>query len=82
MAPKGSASQTAGNPTANKISMIKSLLSGNPQQIYAQEYNSNPLFRQFADSMYGKTPEEACRTYEQQLREKGYDVEQVVDMLK
>ena len=34
---------------------------GNPQQAFNQMYQTNPQFRQFADSMRGKTPEQAFR---------------------
>lgn len=34
---------------------------GNPQAAFDAMYSSNPQFRQFADSMRGKTPEQAFR---------------------
>ena len=33
--------------------------SGSSNEVYRKLYNSNPKFRQFADSMNGKTPEQA-----------------------
>ena len=39
--------------------LIKQLKSGNPQQMFDQMYQSNPQFRDFANSMKGKTPEQA-----------------------
>ena len=32
---------------------------GDPQKAFNQMYSTNPQFRQFADSMRGKTPEQA-----------------------
>ena len=33
------------------------------QMIFNNMYNSNPQFRQFADAMQGKTPEQAFQEY-------------------
>lgn len=41
------------------IEQMRSL--GDPNQAYMQLYQTNPRFRQFADSMRGKTPEQAFR---------------------
>ena len=46
--------------------LIKQLKSGNAQQFFNQMYQSNPEFRDFANSMKGKTPEQA-------FKEKGFD---------
>ena len=46
------------NPT-NAINQLRAI--GNPQQAFNQLYRTNPQFRQFADSMRGKTPEQAFR---------------------
>lgn len=43
----------------NAVQQLRAL--GDPNQAYAQLYQSNPQFRQFADSMRGKTPEQAFR---------------------
>lgn len=51
--------QQPGNPALAAVNQIKAL--GNPQAAFNQMYQSNPHFRQFADSMRGKTPEQAFR---------------------
>lgn len=51
--------QQLGNPALAAVNQIKAL--GNPQAAFNQMYQSNPQFRQFADSMRGKTPEQAFR---------------------
>lgn len=43
------------------LATFKSLVGNNPQTAFNQLYQSNPEFRQFADSMQGKTPEQAFR---------------------
>ena len=43
--------------------LIKQLRGGNPQALFDQMYQSNPQFRDFANSMKGKTPEEAFREH-------------------
>lgn len=54
------------------VSQLKAL--GNPNQAYAQLYSSDPRFRQFADSMRGKTPEQA-------FSENGLDFNQFRNLL-
>lgn len=49
----------SGNSIIDAVRQLRTL--GNPEQAYAQMYQSNPQFRQFADSMRGKTPEQAFR---------------------
>lgn len=49
-------------------------MKGNPQELFNQMYSSNPQFREFADSMKGKTPEEAFKEY-------GIDYNQVRNMM-
>lgn len=46
-----------GNPVLDLLGQIKSM--GPSSTTFNQMYNSNPQFRQFADSMRGKTPEQA-----------------------
>lgn len=48
-----------GNTILDAVSRMRSL--GNPQVAFNQMYQANPQFRQFADSMRGKTPEQAFR---------------------
>ena len=60
--------QSSGNSILAAVSQLKAM--GNPQNVYNQMYQSNPQFRQFADSMQGKTPEQA-------FRENGLDYGQV-----
>ena len=50
------------------VNQLRSL--GNPQAAFNQMYQSNPQFKAFADSMRGKTPEQA-------FRENGLDFGQV-----
>lgn len=40
-----------------QLMQIKSM--GSSDTMFAKMYNSNPQFKQFADSMKGKTPEQA-----------------------
>lgn len=56
-----------GSSVFDAVSQLRAL--GNPNQAYTQLYQSNPQFRQFADSMRGKTPEQA-------FRENGLDFDQ------
>lgn len=56
----------SGQGGANLLGLIAQLKNGNPQAIYNQMYQSNPQFRDFANSMKGKTPEQA-------FQEKGFD---------
>lgn len=48
-----------GNTILDAVRQVRSM--GNPDAAYAQLYQTNPQFRQFADSMRGKTPEQAFR---------------------
>ena len=57
------------------FNLIKQLKSGNTQQIFDQMYQSNPQFRDFANSMKGKTPEQA-------FQEKGFDFNSFKNMIK
>ena len=41
------------------INTFKSLSGGNPQAMYDYMYESNPNFKEFADSVKDKTPEQA-----------------------
>lgn len=54
--------------------LINQLRGGNPKQMFDQMYQSNPQFRDFANSMKGKTPEQA-------FRENGFDFDQVKGMM-
>lgn len=51
--------QNNGNPILNTLSQMKSM--GPSGSLYNQMYQTNPQFRQFADSMQGKTPEQAFK---------------------
>ena len=44
----------------SQVSQIRSMFQS-PQAAFQSFYQSNPQFRQFADSMQGKTPEQAFR---------------------
>lgn len=54
--------------------LIKQLRGGNSQAIFDQMYQSNPQFRDFANSMKGKTPEEA-------FKEKGFDYSKIKNLM-
>lgn len=70
------ASSIFNKPQGNSIlAAISQLRTGNPQAIYSQMYQSNPQFRQFADSMQGKTPEQA-------FRENGLDFNQFKNIMR
>ncbi len=52
-------SNRQGNTLLAMINQAKGM--GPSNVVFAQMYQSNPQFRQFADSMQGKTPEQAFR---------------------
>ena len=54
--------------------LIRQLRGGDPQQLYDQMYQTNPQFRDFANSMRGKTPEQA-------FSEQGFDFNQFKNMI-
>lgn len=54
-------SRSSKNPIINKLNSLKA--KGPSEAVFNQMYNSNPNFRQFADSVRNKTPEEAFRQY-------------------
>lgn len=41
------------------LAMFNSMAGNDPDAAFNQLYNANPQFRQFADSVKGKTPEQA-----------------------
>lgn len=47
------------NSKSSLIGNVKKLVNGNPQAMFDSMYASNDQFRQFADSMKGKTPQQA-----------------------
>lgn len=51
------------NNLINQIKNIKSAMGGNPQALFNNMMQNNPQFKQFAQSMQGKTPEEAFKQY-------------------
>lgn len=59
-----------GNSILGAVNALKSASRGDPQALYLHLYQTNPQFRNFADSMKGKTPEQA-------FRENGLDYSQV-----
>lgn len=67
--------QSGGNTILNAVNALRSASRGNPQALYSHLYQNNPQFRTFADSMQGKTPEQA-------FRENGIDYGQVRDFLR
>lgn len=60
--------QSGNNPGGifNQVRTISSILRGDGEALFNNMYNSNPQFREFADSMKGKDPREA-------FRENGFD---------
>ena len=50
-----------GNNPLEILNQMKSM--GSSSSIFNQMYQNNPQFRQFADSMKGKTPEQAFSEY-------------------
>lgn len=56
-----------GSSIIDAVNAIRSM--GDPNAVYQQMYQSNPQFRQFADSVKGKTPEQA-------FQERGLDYNQ------
>ena len=65
------APQTSNPLTA--IPALRDLLQKGPDTVYQQMYASNPDFRAFADSMSGKSPQEA-------FAEHGFDFGQIQQM--
>lgn len=59
-----------GNSILDAVNALKSASQGDPQALYSHLYQTNPQFRSFADSMRGKTPQQA-------FQEHGMDFEQV-----
>ena len=57
-----------GNTILQAVQQLKAL--GDPNQAYSQLYQANPQFREFADSMRGKTPQQA-------FQENGLDFDQM-----
>lgn len=49
--------QKTDNSILNMLSSMK--LAGSSNAVFNQMYNTNPQFRQFADSMRSKSPEQA-----------------------
>lgn len=59
-----------GNSILDAVNALRSASRGDPQALYQQLYQTDPQFRSFADSMRGKTPEQA-------FAERGFDYSQV-----
>ena len=55
--------------------LIGQLKGGNAQALYDRMYQSNPQFRDFANSMRGKTPEQA-------FQENGFDFSQFKGLMR
>lgn len=64
---------SSNNNLLNAVNQLKGAMQGNPQALFNSMYQKNPQFRQFADSMKGKTPEQA-------FSEHGLDYSQVKGM--
>ena len=63
--------QPKGNSILDQLNQIRQ--AGPSNMVFNQMYQNNPQFRQFADSMRGKTPEQA-------FRESGLDFSQFKNM--
>lgn len=48
---------------SDAVSMLRQIVGTDPNAAFESMYRSNPRFRQFADSMKGKSPEDAFREY-------------------
>lgn len=59
-----------GNTVLQAVNALRSAAHGNPQALYQHLYQTNPQFRTFADSVSGKTPEQA-------FEENGIDFAQI-----
>lgn len=68
-------SNVGGNSILSAVNALKSASQGDPQALYNHLYQSNPQFHAFADSVRGKTPEEA-------FREHGLDYDEVRDFIR
>lgn len=66
---------TGGNSILEAVNALRSASQGDPQALYAHLYQNNPQFRTFADSMSGKTPEQA-------FGENGFDFDEVRNLLR
>lgn len=51
--------KSKGNSILDQVNQLRQ--AGPSAALFNQMYNGNPQFRQFADSMNGKTPEQAFR---------------------
>lgn len=51
----------SGNPISNMINSLKA--QGPSEAVFNAMYNNNPNFRQFADTVRNKTPEQAFREH-------------------
>lgn len=62
--------------------MIMAMRNGaNPQQYVQQQAMRNPQFRQVAQVMKGKTPQQLRQTVENMAKERGTTVEQLAQQL-
>lgn len=51
--------RTSQSTNQNIFGLISQLKNGGAEQMFNQMYQNNPQFRDFANSMKGKTPEQA-----------------------
>lgn len=66
--------QRSSNPIMGVLQGLRGAMGGNPQAMYEQMYQTNPQFRDFANSMKGKDLREA-------FSERGYDYDQIRGMM-
>lgn len=62
------------NNLLNSVRQFKGIVQGGPPALFSRMVQSNPQFRSFAESMRGKTPEQAFSEY-------GLDFNEVKNLL-
>lgn len=68
-------SAQGGNPLQEAIKIANIMRGKNPEQVAMNLMNRNPQFKQFMQSVQGKTPEQFSR-------EHGIDFSQIMGMMK
>lgn len=63
------------NNLFSAINQLKSMANGNPEALYNHMLQTNPQFKAFAESMRGKTPEQAFQEF-------GYDFNQAKNLFR
>jgi hypothetical protein len=66
--------QNSQNPIMGMLQSLRGAMGGDPQALFDQMYQSNPQFRDFANSMKGKDPKQA-------FAENGFNYDQIRGMM-